>query len=600
MGPLPGIFTRPPSRSASSTAEPGAVEVFEPEGLIGGHRRLERNPEMRVACGGNGIWRGVGGGVFSSLASVSPALSYYIGGTMIWAVTQTIRLLSDAPAHPRTSSSSSASSSTSAAHGNDSSQTELHSTYNYTTLPALSQSAGGGGGRDARTGTGKFRRSDESPSMALISLICSDLISSGKFYCCSVIIAALQCGSSASTFRLLFRHKLHGLLLPDKAAMSSASTPAPASAPANGHSDHNGNGNDRVHDLDPTPTVQRQEQEQEQEQGKLTAMAVARAFRLQKLLPLESKGTAYPSSSSSSSSQLSAKLSQCLMGPYFRQKCEKEMVAIQQPISSLQYNRGEAVGESDLGEGGDVHAHSTTLVVTDVASSVLSDAYTSSCTSRVLFLSAAEITAQAMGRRDSLDETHQLELDQSVTSLLLSRASYTGGVRSSARVLPQALHAVSNVDITSLLSGSTAMKTPALYMEAGEKMGDTDAESEHPDTNPGSSSLRILVHSLCVALLLIGDIEGAGAVTSLILQRPDISSLCSALNRSSRSILRTPASTATEAVTSTAVDVNASASASATASASPSEVGRDESLQSQLDLDAAFEIIYRYFVGDDG
>jgi hypothetical protein len=595
MGPLPGVFTRPPSRSASSTAEPGAVEVFEPEGLIGGHRRLERNPEMRVACGGNGMWRGMGGGVFSSLASVSPALSYYIGGTMIWAVTQTIRLLSDAPAHPRTSSSS-ASSSTSAAHGNDSSQTELHSTYNYTTLPALSQSGGGGRG----PGNGKVKRSDESPSMALISLICSDLISSGKFYCCSVIIAALQCGSSASTFRLLFRHKLHGMLLPDKAASASAPASAPASASAaNGHSDHNENGNDRVHDLDPTPTMQRQEQEQEQEQGKLTAMAVARAFRLQKLLPLEGKGTAHPSSSSS---QLSAKLCQCLMGPYFRQKCEKEMVAIQQPTSSLQYNRGEAVGESELGEGGDVHAHSTTLVVTDVASSILSDAYTSSCTSRVLFLSAAEITAQAMGRRDSLDETHQLELDQSVTSLLLSRASYTGGVRSSARVLPQALHAVSNVDITSLLSGSTAMKTPALYMEAGEKMGDTDAESEYPDTNPGSSSLRILVHSLCVALLLIGDIEGAGAVTSLILQRPDISSLCSALNRSSRSILRSPASTATEAVSSTAVNATASATvtATATATASSSELRRDESLQSQLDLDAAFEIIYRYFVGDDG
>lgn len=289
------------------------------------------------------------------------------------------------------------------------------------------------------------------------------------------------------------------------------------------------------------------------------------------------------------------------------------MVAIQQPISSLQYNRGEAVGESELGEGGDVHAHSTTLVVTDVASSILSDAYTSSCTSRVLFLSAAEITAQAMGRRDSLDETHQLELDQSVTSLLLSRASYTGGVRSSARVLPQALHAVSNVDITSLLSGSTAMKTPALYMEAGEKMGDTDAETEHPDTNPGSSSLRILVHSLCVALLLIGDIEGAAAVTSLILQRPDISSLCSALNRSSRSTLRTIASTATEAASSTAVNATETATAatvtaatvtgataSASAGASSAELGRDESLQSQLDLDAAFEIIYRYFVGDDG
>lgn len=578
-GPLPGYQSPPPNRSgvppSPSPSASGLVEVAEPEGLVGGQRRLDRPPEMQVACGGNGIWRGVGGGVFSSLASVSPALSYYIGGTMIWAVTQSIRLLSNAPPNPRTSSSSSSSSST--APGNGSEQKPLHSTYNYTTLAALSQTGGGGGGR----GTGRVKRSDESPSMALISLICTDLISSGKFYCCSVIMAALLSGSSASTFRLILRHKLYGILHPDR----DRDRAAPMTS--NGQSHHNesgtGNGNVSGHDEEMTPGIRWQEQEQEQ--GKLTAMAVARAFRLQKLLPFESKSTALPS-------QLSLKLSQCLMGPYFRQKCEKEMVAVQQPTSFLQNDRAEAVRESDVGEGDDFHAHSSTnLVVTDVAASILNDAYNCRSTSRVLFHSASEIAAQVVGRRDSLDETHQLEVDQSVTTLLSTRSSFPLGVRSSARVLPQALHAVSNVDITGILSGSSPLKSTAPDIGIGEVTSDTDTETELPVRNPGSSSLRILVHSLCVALLLTGDIEGAGAVTALILQRLDITALCSALNASSRSILESPAATETNSsvvVTATATDDRSS-----------SQLGSEEIPQSHLDLAAAFETVFHYFLCDD-
>lgn len=594
-GPLPGYHTpsssRPgvshsPSASPSATAS-GLVEVAEPEGLVGvgGQRQLDRPPEMQVACGGNGIWRGVGGGVFSSLASVSPALSYYIGGTMIWAVTQSIRLLSNAPPNPRTSSSSSSSSS--AAHGNGSEQKPLHSTYNYTTLAALSQTGGGGGGR----GSGRVRRSDESPSMALISLICTDLISSGKFYCCSVIMAALLCGSSASTFRLLLRHKLHGILHPDR------DRAAPMTSNVQSHHNENEIGNVSGHDEELTPGTRWQEQEQEH--GKLTAMAVARAFRLQKVLPFETKSTSLPSQLSVPSqlivsSQLSSKLSQCLMGPYFRQKCEKEMVAVQQPTSFLQNDRAEAVRELDVGDVDDVYAHSSTnLVVTDVAASILNDAYNYRSTSRVLFHSASEIAAQVVGRRDSLDETHQLEVDQSVTTLLSTRSSFPLGVRSSARVLPQALHAVSNVDITGILSGSSPVRSPAPPIGIGEMTSDTytDTETELPVRNPGSSSLRILVHSLCVALILTGDIEGAGAVAALILQRPDITALCSALNASSRSTLESPASTETNSsvvVTATTTDHRSS-----------SQLVSEERPQSHIDLAAAFEIVFHYFLCDD-
>ena len=592
-GPLPGYQTPPPNRSgmppspSTSASASGLVEVAEPEGLVGGQRRLDRPPEMQVACGGNGIWRGVGGGMFSSLASVSPALSYYIGGTMIWAVTQSIRLLSNAPPNPRTSSSSSSSSSTAPSNGSD--QKPLHSTYNYTTLAALSQTGGGGGGR----GTGGVKRSEESPSMALISLICTDLISSGKFYCCSVIMAALLSGSSASTFRLLLRHKLHGILHPDR----DRERAAPMTSNGQSHHNENGNGNASGHDEELTPGIRWQEQEQEH--GKQTAMAVARAFRLQKLLPFEIKSTALPSQLSVPSqlivpSQLSSKLSQCLMGPYFRQKCEKEMVAVQQPTSFPQNDRAEAVRELDVGEGDDVHAHSSTnLVVTDVAASILNDAYNCRSTSRVLFHSASEIAAQVVGRRDSLDETHQLEVDQSVTTLLSTRPSFPLGVRSSARVLPQALHAVSNVDITGILSGSSPLKSPAPSIGIGEMTSDpyTDTETELPVRNPGSSSLRILVHSLCVALILTGDIEGAGAVTALILQRPDIMALCSALNASSRSILESPASTETNSsvvVTATSTDDRSS-----------SQLGSDERPQSHLDLAAVFETVFHYYLCND-
>ena len=53
------------------------------------------SPDLQLTCTDNRVWRGVGGGLFSSLASVSPALSYYLGGTAVWAVQQTWRVISD-------------------------------------------------------------------------------------------------------------------------------------------------------------------------------------------------------------------------------------------------------------------------------------------------------------------------------------------------------------------------------------------------------------------------------------------------------------------------------------------------------------------------
>lgn len=82
------------------TAAPHAGEESAEERPVAIRRAAPRpkppvSPELHLACSDNQVWRGVGGGLFSSLASVSPALSYYLGGTAVWAVQQTWRAISD-------------------------------------------------------------------------------------------------------------------------------------------------------------------------------------------------------------------------------------------------------------------------------------------------------------------------------------------------------------------------------------------------------------------------------------------------------------------------------------------------------------------------
>ena len=476
-GPSHGISpSSDQSRQGVRVGEPQAV----PPALSMGQRRIERSPELQVACGGNSIWLGVGGGVFSTLTSVSPALSYYIGGTMIWAVAQTIRLLSDAPAAP---SSSFAPSDSSRPRGNP----DVRSTYTYTVLPALTVPAG----PVSRTGC-----VSPSPSMALLSLVLKDVLSSGKYHCCAVMMASLLAASSAPVFKDLLRARLLQLYLPQGTEYRGA----------------------------------RGTEEESSLAGAKTAVAVASAFKLNRLASQRGRERDRAREFDS----LSAKLSQALLTPYMRVKCEREMVAIEQPYSLFNKECSDSC---------------TTLVASDVISSVLSDAQALRSSSRVVFHSAAEIAAQAIREQSSLplplgDTNTSQQRVRSVSILLTTLAAaptvapsptLKGQARAAVRVLPDAGRAVCNIDTGGLMTGhshdmSASCKDPADEKGAGAGAGAGAA------SNP---TIRVMLCSVCIAMLLTGDAEGAGAVASLLLDRPDIRALCSILSNSTSSV--TPA-----------------------------------------------------------
>jgi hypothetical protein len=479
------------SRHGVRLGEPQAA----PPALTRGQRRIESAPELQVACGGNSIWLGVGGGVFSTLTSVSPALSYYIGGTMIWAVAQTIRLLSDAPAAP---SSSSSPSSNSRPRGNP----DVRSTYAYTVLPALTVSADPVSAGCALP----------SPSMALLLLVLRDLLSKGKYHCCAVLMASLLAASSSAVFKDLLRARLLQLYLSQGAESRGA----------------------RVSEEESTLA------------GSRTATAVASAFKLSKLI--SPKGRERDRARESDS--LSAKLSQALLPPYMRVKCEREMTAIEQPFSTLSK------------EGSD---SCTTLVATDVISSILSEAQALRCSSRAVFHSAAEITAQAIREQGTLPSSLPLEdtdiSQQRVRSVSVLLTTLTaapslapsptikGQVQPAVRILPDATRAVCNIDTGGLMTGhshdmTASRKNPAEERGAGTGTG-TGAAS-----NP---TIRVMLCSVCIAMLLTGDAEGAGAVASLLLDRPDIRAVCSVLSYSNSNSSITQAAPAQSSPSSGAV-----------------------------------------------
>ena len=403
---------------------------------------------------------------------------------MIWAVAQTIRLLSDAPAAP---SSSFAPSGSSRPRGNP----DVRSSYTYTVLPALTVPAG----PVSRTGC-----VSPSPSMALLSLVLKDVLSSGKYHCCAVMMASLLAASSAPVFKDLLRARLLQLYLSQGTEYRGA----------------------------------RGTEEESSLAGAKTAAAVASAFKLNRLASQRGRERDRAREFDS----LSAKLSQALLTPYMRVKCEREMVATEQPYSLFNKECSDSC---------------TTLVASDVISSVLSDAQALRSSSRVVFHSAAEIAAQAIREQSSLPLSLPLPLGdtdtsqqrvRSVSILLTTLAAaptvapsptLKGQAQSAVRVLPDAGRAVCNIDTGGLMNGhshdmSASCKDPADEKGAGAGAGAGAA------SNP---TIRVMLCSVCIAMLLTGDAEGAGAVASLLLDRPDIRALCSILSNSTSSV--TPA-----------------------------------------------------------
>jgi hypothetical protein len=210
-----------------------------------------------------------------------------------------------------------------------------------------------------------------------------------------------------------------------------------------------------------------------------------------------------------------------------RVKCEREMTAIEQPFSTLSK------------EGSDI---CTTLVATDVISSILSEAQALRCSSRAVFHSAAEITAQAIREQGSLPSSLPLEdtdISQqrvrSVSVLLTTLTSapslapsptIKGQAQSAVRILPDAARAVCNIDTGGLMTGHSHDMTASRKKPAEERGAGTGTGAA---SNP---TIRVMLCSVCIAMLLTGDAEGAGAVASLLLDRPDIRAVCSVLSYS--------------------------------------------------------------------
>lgn len=567
----------PGPRSGISASSSVCVAVREPSSLrtttvtattgsslSAGQRHIQRAPELQVACGGNAIWRGLGGGVFSSIASVSPTLSYYLGGTMIWAMTQTIRALSEAPA-TRTSSHSTSSSSSSA-NGTTSPQkrTAPISTYTYTVLSALTQ----------QNGTHKANTS-ASPSIGLLALLCRDLLGCGRYHCCAVMMSGLLSSPSSATLRNLLHNELKILYL---------------NAP-----DSNENKTDVT--------------EEEKESSISTAAGevlskIASSFRLKKLIFPEGwdrNKNSLNLNSNMSSGQIRYKekedllmrtLAQPLQGSYLRQKCEREMIATQQPSSNLkkrsvdssngktdvnkkengngkvmEYKKGNEIGkekenrnehrnakkngsENGMNNGssnayhderrnenvnenghtaieGDVGS-ATTLVTCDVTTSTLKEAYRLRSLSRELFLSAAGIAGRVLHLNESLDEEHQVQLDQCVTNLLTVHPLVTfstpiSRAEPALHSLPTALHAISNIDV-GYLSNNSVKTSPDNYKKGVDGVW-----------NVGPGSIGSLLCSLCVALLLAEDVSTAAAVAASVFGRTDIEKACRLLRCSTTS-----------------------------------------------------------------
>ena len=428
-----------------------------------------------------------------------------------------------------------------------------------------------------------------SPTLSIITIIFKDEILSGRFYCCSVLLATLLSGISANNSSIpkdLIRSRIIEMyctvskyystdsVRAARRVSTSDTVPVVSTDSARSTADDK----NRIDEQHLESNKSRNTSEilkltniQEEKRSRATLENVIRTFKLAKLLSPKGFGDI-----SFNFGPLGKRLSQPLQVSYLRQKCEKEMFAVSNPkISSSsdgnnnntdnknkknsnnnKNNKNDCDFSDDnddeddndnvekermiLGmEHGQEHGqehepepdrkHNTTLVATDVMKNILTDASSLKQNSRALFLSAAEIAATAIRQEGSTDECDLLGFDQSVNTLLASRSrSFSLRTHQTVRVLPQAVDAVSNIDIGSSLTLTRHTRTDSRTVsKSAEGLGvSTSAEKN------SSSSVSTLIRSLCVGLLLTGDVRTVGLIISDIMNRKDISMLCDFINDS--------------------------------------------------------------------
>ena len=423
-----------------------------------------------------------------------------------------------------------------------------------------------------------------SPTLSIITIICKDEILSGRFYCCSVLLATLLSGVSANNSSIpkdLIKSRIIEMyctvskdystdsVRAARRVSTSDTVPVVSTDSARSTSDDK----NRIDEQNLESNKSRNTSEilkltniQEEKRSRATFENVIRTFKLAKLLSPKGFGDI-----SFNFGPLGKRLSQPLQVSYLRQKCEKEMFAILNPkISSSSDGNNNNTDNKDkknnnnhkndnndcdfsdddednvekermiLGmEHGQEHGqehepepdrkHNTTLVATDVMKNILTDASSLKQNSRALFLSAAEIAATAIRQEGSTDECDLLGFDQSVTTLLASRSrSFSLRTHQTVRVLPQAVDAVSNIDIGSSLTLTRHTRTESRTVsKSAEGLGvSTSAEKN------SSSSVSTLIRSLCVGLLLTGDVRTVSLIVADIMNRKDISTLCDYINNS--------------------------------------------------------------------
>ena len=426
-----------------------------------------------------------------------------------------------------------------------------------------------------------------SPTMTILTLICKDEIQSGRYYCCAVLLASLLSGSSIPEDLMKFRIFELYCKDPKECSAQYVSTEKNTIGRIDDNVRTNLNKKNKINtqnktkntETDKSETLQSNNiKEMKSKKSRNMVDTIIRTFKLNKLL--SPKGfddilfNFHP---------LENKLFQPLQLSFLRQKCEKEMLVVRNPESALvcdinddnndsnnnddnnnSNNNNNANNDSnnndssnnnnhnnnsnndnnnEHGEDEDIECH-TTLVATDILKNILSEASSFKQTSRTLFLSAAAIAARAISLHDSIDESDHIELDRSVTTLLSSRSpSFTVHTKPTVRILPQTNHAVSHIDIgtnlfqsrnvrSGIRTGCEVRKGLDVKISSGSTTSFSSFNHSRNPNSHSSSTVSTLIRSLCVGLLLTGDVRTVSTIVYEVMNRRDISLLCDLIDAS--------------------------------------------------------------------
>ena len=514
-----------------------------------------------------------GGGFVHSLASVSTALSHYFGGTVIWTVAPSVRLLSEylpPPANPISFSATARHSIDNYINGSSKMEKSI-STYEYSAVSALRALSTSSAATSIEAGNTLSNYYGaivcSSPIISLLTVMCWDMMRSNRYYCCAALLSSLI-GGSYTARSSIAKELVKVRILELYSLRISQVRPAVnrqydlsnvGEKIENKDNDINDSRNDGCQNDIDIPikfdghSNQRNDSCNIREKAAAAFAAVIRVFKLENFVA----STTTSSESPSIPKLLRKKLSQLLQLPFLKQRCEKEMLGVHKPQRFLDGSMSLIEFETYEGETkGDILSQDTerdaqrgvdnesliTLVATDVAKNVLAEEYSIRHLSQSLCLDAAKITATSIRLQSLNDGADHVDVHH-----LESRSrskSFAVRTQPAVRVLPQTLHAVSNIEI-----GTEFLKILDVPAVCGREIGKTSFDSQgvttYKNLSAGASSrdttsnticsslsstsdatVLTLIHSLCVGFLLCGDVDVVILLLRDLLGRKDIARSC--------------------------------------------------------------------------